>query len=194
MDTPQPNGAVFDSSEEGVHERKGDYMAKKDEYSKGDWIVHLHYGVGQIKSAENKLIDNIKTEFYKVKTDNSMFWVPVIDPDVTRVRPVSSKYMMRKAITTLKETPDPLPDDHNERKRQINNQMREISFIEIAKLLRDLIARQSASRLNPSEEKAMETIKANLLLEWSVIMDWDMEKVTDKFQEVITHIQEAAVA
>lgn len=169
-------------------------MAKKDEYSKGDWIVHLHYGVGQILSVEKKIFDNEKIDFYKVKTDISIFWVPVIDPDVTRVRPVSSKYMMRKAITTLKETPDPLPDDHNERKRQINTQMREISFIEISKLLRDLIARQSASRLNPSEEKAMETIKANLLLEWSVIMDWDMEKVTDKFQEVITHIQEAAVA
>jgi len=39
-------------------------------YTKGDWIVHARYGVGQVKGMEKKLIEGEKKLFYKVKTFN----------------------------------------------------------------------------------------------------------------------------
>ena len=88
---------------------------KKDQFSKGDWIVHLHYGVGQIKGIEKKQIGDEKLSYYKVETAISTFWVPTVDPDAERVRGVASKYMMRKALAVLKETHIPMAEDHNEK-------------------------------------------------------------------------------
>lgn len=165
-------------------------MAKKaPEFSKGDWIVHLHYGVGQIRKIEKKRLGDEKVSYYMAETTNSIFWVPVENTDSERVRPIASKYMMRKAIKTLKEPPVPLSDDHNERKRHINEVRLEISLITVASLVRDLLARQAQTRLNPSEEKALDHFSDNLLLEWSVSMGWDKEKVQMKYQEVLQEIR-----
>ena len=50
-------------------------------FTTGDWVVHLYYGVGQIKAIEEKPIDGEKQDCYKVKTKNSTFWFPTIDED-----------------------------------------------------------------------------------------------------------------
>ena len=162
---------------------------KAAQFSNGDWIVHLHYGVGQIKKVEKKQIGDIKMSYYRVDTPISTFWVPVDTPDSTRVRAVSSKYKMRKALNILKESPVTLADDHNERKRQINEAMAEISIDAGAQLLRDLSARQASHKLNPTEEKALDLFTNNFILEWSVSMGTDIEKIRDKFQELLHDIQ-----
>ncbi|MDH3943540.1 MAG: hypothetical protein OEV06_05545 [Anaerolineae bacterium] len=166
---------------------------KAGKFSKGDWIVHLHYGVGQITGVEKKQIGDEKNSYYRAKTANSIFWVPVIDPDATRVRQASSKYKIRKAIQIIKDTPVPLSDDHNERKRQINEAMGEIGIESGAQLLRDLSARQASSKLNPSEEKALDQFSQNFILEWSVSMDTDIEKIREKFQQLISEIHQKVV-
>jgi RNA polymerase-interacting CarD/CdnL/TRCF family regulator len=35
-------------------------------YSKGDWIVHAYYGVGQVKGIEKKELEGEKKLFFKV--------------------------------------------------------------------------------------------------------------------------------
>lgn len=165
-------------------------MAQKIfQFSKGDWIVHLHYGVGQVKSVERKQIGDQKLSYYRAETANSTFWVPVEAPDSERVRPVASRYKMRKAINILKESPLALADDHNERKRQINEAMAQISIDSGATLLRDLSARQASHKLNPTEEKALDQFASNFILEWSVATDTAIEKIRDKFQVLLHEIQ-----
>lgn len=157
---------------------------KKDQFSKGDWIVHLHYGVGQIKSIEKKQIGDEKLSYYRVITDDSTFWVPTVSPDEERVRSVASKYKMRKALAVFKESHIPLAEDHNERKRQINEAMTQIELETSAILIRDLTAHQTVKKLNPSEEKALEKFVNNFVLEWSISMEMDIEKANEKFQSI----------
>lgn len=166
-------------------------MAKKaGKFSKGDWIVHLHYGVGQITGVEKKQIGDEKNAYYCAKTANSTFWVPVDDPDDSRVRQISSKYKMRKALKILKDDPLPLSEDHNERKRQINEALGKIDIESGTQLLRDLSARQASNKLNPSEEKALDQFSQNFILEWSVSMESDIEKIREKFQDLISEIHQ----
>lgn len=162
---------------------------KATQFSNGDWIVHLHYGVGQVKKIERKQMGDSKKSYYRVETPISTFWVPVDTPDAARVRSVSSKYKMRKALNILKESPVTLAEDHNERKRQINEAMAEISIDSGAQLLRDLSARQAVHKLNPTEEKALDLFIHNFVLEWSVATDTDIEKIRERFQEVLDDIQ-----
>lgn len=162
---------------------------KATQFSNGDWIVHLHYGVGQVKKIERKQMGDSKSSYYRVETPISTFWVPVDAPDAARVRAVSSKYKMRKALNILKESPVTLAEDHNERKRQINEAMAEISIDAGAQLLRDLSARQAVHKLNPTEEKALDLFIHNFVLEWSVATDTDIEKIRERFQDVLDDIQ-----
>lgn len=162
---------------------------KKSQFLKGDWIVHLHYGVGKIKSIERKVIGDLKTSYYRVEAANSTFWVPVDDPDKERVRSVASKYKMRQAINILKESAMTLADDHNDRKRQINEAMSQISLAAGAEMLRDLASRQAEFKLNPSEAKALDRFTDKFILEWSVSSDTDIEKIREKFHELIQGIQ-----
>ena len=166
--------------------------AKPAQFSKGDWIVHLHYGVGQVKAVERKQIGKKKSSYYRAETSNSTFWVPVEFPDSERVRPVASKYKMRKAIGILKDSPVALADDHNDRKRQINEALSQISIDAGAKLLRDLSARQASFKLNPTEEKALDQFTNNFILEWSVSTGMDIEKIREKFQDLLQVIRSNA--
>ena len=165
---------------------------KKDQFSKGDWIVHLHYGVGQVKNIERKQIADEKSSYYRVETAISTFWVPVESPDAERVRSVASKYLMRKALGIMREKPNVMADDHNERKRQINEAMTQISLNTSAAFIRDISAHQMVKKLNPSEEKALDQFAQNLILEWSISMDMDIEKVRDKFQGIVQEIHDNA--
>jgi len=167
--------------------------AKPAQFSKGDWIVHLHYGVGQVKAVEKKQIGESKFSYYRVETSNSTFWVPVEYPDSERVRPVASKYKMRKAIGILRGTPVALADDHNDRKRQINEVLALISIDAGVTLLRDLSARQASFKLNPTEEKALDQFVNNFILEWSVSTGTDIEKTREKFQGLLQEIRANAI-
>ena len=77
-------------------------MAKKAApLKKGDWVVHTYYGVGRIKGIETRIIDDTKTKFFIIKTKNSTYYVPTDKIDNDRIRPVSSKYKLNKAIKNL---------------------------------------------------------------------------------------------
>ena len=65
-------------------------MEKSTTFSKGQWIVHHYYGVGQVKGIEKKVLDGQEWSYYKVKTRNSQYWIPVQSEDNSRLRPLSS--------------------------------------------------------------------------------------------------------
>jgi RNA polymerase-interacting CarD/CdnL/TRCF family regulator len=160
--------------------------SKTATFSKGDWIVHTYYGVGQIKGIETKQIDDSKTKYFKVDTKNSIYFVPVNNIDVERVRPVASQYMIRKVKKILKDKPEELPLDHNIRKRHISNLLTDCSLVTAAKLIRDLTNRKSISRLNDHEEKTLENLIDQLVLEWSIVIKSDIEKASQQFEEALS--------
>ena len=45
-------------------------------YKKGEWIVHVNYGVGQVKGKDTKTLDGEKNTFLKVKTFSSEYYIP----------------------------------------------------------------------------------------------------------------------
>ena len=104
-------------------------MSKKPEsLTKGDWIVHAYYGLGQITKVETKVIGEDKAKYFRVDARNSTFFVPVKNVDPDRIRPLSSAYKFRKAKKILRSDPENLPENHNDRRKYIsefvtNNEM-----------------------------------------------------------------------
>lgn len=156
------------------------------EYARGDWVVHKHYGVGQIKGIEKKVLNGKKTTFYKVSTKNSTFWIPLDQVDCDRLRPLASINELNQAIRVLRNPPREMAPDHNDRKRRIKTIKSDGSLVSMARLIRDLWARRRMKkRLNATEERALDRLQDRLLTEWSVCKNIKFEEAQDRLRAML---------
>jgi len=158
---------------------------KPDSLDKGDWIVHSYYGIGQIKSVETKLIDKEKVRYYKVIAKNSTFFVPVNNIINDRIRPIASEYRLRKAKKALRSTPQSLPDNHNDRKKRIQEISSDRSLDNIAELIRDLAYRKEINGLNDFEQNTLQSLEKLFIREWSIIKDTSEEEIFHQLEKII---------
>ena len=155
-------------------------------YSKGDWIVHAHYGVGQVKGIEKKELEGEKKLFFRVKTFDGVYWLSVVKTDVEYIRPITSEYQIRRALTIIRRPPKSLPENHTQRNKAISDALNAPALYTKARMIRDLNGKQQVAKLSFSEEDAFLKMKKQLLNEWSVVEDLDrriLEKKLDKALE-----------
>jgi CarD family transcriptional regulator len=151
-------------------------------FSKGEWIVHHYYGVGQVKGIEKKMLDGAEESYYKVKTRNSQYWIPVESEDNSRLRPLSSPAEIKKIGRILRRKPSEMDADHMQRKRLLKEVLDQGSLLDMARVIRDLSARQVEKKLNPTEEDALKRFRDRLVREWAVCMEQEIEEATLEFQ------------
>jgi RNA polymerase-interacting CarD/CdnL/TRCF family regulator len=154
-------------------------------YSKGDWIVHAHYGVGQVKGIEKKELEGEKKLFFKVKTFDGVYWLSVVRTDVEYIRPITSEHQIRRALTIIRRPPKSLPENHVQRSKAISDALNDPSLYTKARMIRDLYGKQQVSRLNFSEEDAFLKMKKQLLNEWSVVEDLDCKVLEEKLDKAL---------
>lgn len=155
-------------------------------YSKGDWIVHIHYGVGQVKGIEKKALNGDRVSYYKVLTKNSTFWIPVDQIDCDRLRPIATTRELNEALKILKKPPQEMDSDHNKRKRLIKKIKYDGSLIAMARLVRDLWARRRIKKkLNATEERALDRFQDRLITEWSVCKNIEIEEAQKKLHTML---------
>lgn len=158
---------------------------KVQEYAKGDWIVHLYHGVGQIVGVEKKGLEGQTVSYFKVKTKDSTFWIPVKAADNVRVRPIASEREIKEAIKILKKQPRQMSDKHTERKDRIFDAKEDGTIASMARIIRDLTARQSETRLNDSEERALHQFTDRLLAEWAACFGIKVEEARLRLQKIL---------
>ena len=149
-------------------------------YKKGEWIVHVNYGVGQVKSKDTKILDGKKNTFLKVKTFSSEYYIPTSNWDVPRIRSLASLYQMKKAVSIIKKPPVPLKMDYKQRGKQIMEALSEISLYSTAEIIRDLHGRKLVGRLTVTEAEILDKTINKFLNEWSVITDQEKEELRYK--------------
>ena len=154
-------------------------------YSKGDWIVHARYGVGQVKGVEKKELEGEKKLFFKVKTFDGVYWLSVVRTDVEYIRPITTEYQIRRALTIIRKPPEKLPENHTKRNKIITETLKSSSLYPKARMIRDLNGKQQESKLNFTEEDAFLVLKKQLLNEWSVVQDVDREVLKEKLDQAL---------
>lgn len=161
-------------------------------YSKGDWIVHSHYGVGQVKGIERKMLEGENKFFFRVKTFEGEYWLSVVQTDVEYIRPITSENQIKRALTIIRKPPEQLPKDHNKRTKVIVEALKDSSLNVKARMIRDLNGKQQESRLNFTEEDALLKMKRQLLNEWSVVKDEDRKVLEEKLEKALQTSMEKA--
>lgn len=154
-------------------------------YNPGDWIVHLHHGVGHIASIEEKELGGDTSTYYKVVTDDSTLWVPLDKADNRWFRPVCSREQFAEIIAILKRPPQEMHNNHLARKRRISSVKSDGSLEETARLIRDLWGRRAERQLNNTEDSALRRFTERLLREWAVCMDLDEDQARERMQEIL---------
>jgi len=154
-------------------------------FSKGDWIVHARYGVGQVKGIEKKELEGEQKLFFKVKTFDGVYWLSVVKTDVEYIRPITSEYKLKRALTIMRRPPKGLPENHTERSKLISETLRDPSLYPKARMIRDLHGKQHETKLNFTEEDAFTLLKKQFLNEWSVVQDAEKSILEEKLDQAL---------
>lgn len=161
-------------------------MEEAHTYSDGDWIVHSRFGIGQIKDIEVKHISGDETRYYRIKTTDSIFWMPVDQMDSDLLRPLSSPEEIHLAIATLQEPPEEMSSNYKIRQIRIQDAQTHNTPQAIAQIIRDLRAyRRKKDALNSSERSAFRSLKQRLVEEWAIVLDMKTETAASKLENLL---------
>lgn len=163
-------------------------MAESETYDPGDWIVHAHYGVGRIEGVETKNISGEDTRYYRVNTSQSTFWVPVDQMDSELIRPLSSADDIEDVIAILQKPAQVMSSNAKVRQSRIHNVRISNEPVDIARLIRDLKARQrDKGILYATERSAFIALKEQLVQEWAIVTDSKREEVSVEIDGLLEH-------
>lgn len=145
-------------------------MERDGKFSDGDWIVHSLYGVGQVKGIEVKGISGEESEYYRIESADSIFWIPLDQMDGEAVRPLSSAEEIHQAISVLAQPAEAMSSNHKIRQSRIEEVQSRSRPRAIARLIRDLRAWQrEKGGLNKSERSAFRTLRQRFADEWAIV-------------------------
>lgn len=162
---------------------------KVKSFRKGDWISHLHHGVGQVEGKEKKTLGGESREYYKVKTRNGTYWIPTDDLDPDRIRRVVSDKKLNKALSILEKPAQPMASKHTDRKTRINKVIAEGDLEGFCTLLRDLHGKRTADKLNTTEQRAHSTIKKKIAAEWSATREITLQDANKELNKMLRNIE-----
>jgi RNA polymerase-interacting CarD/CdnL/TRCF family regulator len=120
-----------------------------------------------------------------VKTFDGIYWLSVFRTDVEYIRPITSKYQIKRALTIVRKSPEKLPENHSKRNKLIHEALNDPSLYPKARLIRDLSGKQKESKLNFTEEDALLKMKKQFLNEWSVVQNMDREVLEEKLDKAL---------
>ncbi|MGB7875749.1 MAG: CarD family transcriptional regulator [Anaerolineales bacterium] len=153
-------------------------------YKVGDWVVHLIYGVGQVKKIEERPIGGTMKMCYHVRTNDGVFWLPLDNADDNeRVRPIAGPKLIQRALNALKRAPKKMASNFQTRRKRIRQVSLDGDLNTDLKLVRDLNARQFKKGLNATEQDAFNTIVKRFLQEWSLSKGIEV----DEAHEMLEH-------
>lgn len=153
-------------------------------FPSGTWVVHQSYGVGKILGIETRHISGEDAPYYhlKIKVTDSHIWIPV-DKLVEDVRPLTSPENFEQALAILERPPRKMDDNIKLRTKRIAEVRSQNSPTALARLLRDLWARQKERGvLSQTETDAMRRITNRFLGEWAASLGVEIN-VAEEFMQ-----------
>lgn len=154
-------------------------------FAQGDWIVHNAYGVGQIRKIEEKPIHGEMVSVFRVKTRNSIYWLPIENVDNSRVRAISDEAKIHDALQQIEDTPHEIGSDYRARNHHISEVLQHGTLLLKVELLRDLLALRQEKVWSNTENDAANTLFDQLTSEYSVVQNVPIEAAREEINQRI---------
>jgi RNA polymerase-interacting CarD/CdnL/TRCF family regulator len=152
----------------------------------GNWIVHRHYGVSQVKGIEKRRIGEFENTYCKMQNEASTFWMPVDKLNEEWLRPVASAPEMRLALQVLESPAKGMDTNPNARRNMLRNVALHAAPTLSAELLRDLWAfKKEKKHISQHEERILRLLTHCFIAEWSICLNLEMEEVEQRFHSIV---------
>ena len=158
---------------------------EENNYQQGDWIVHSTYGVGEIQKIEEKKIHGKEVAVFRVKTNDSVYWLPVANADNSRIRRIADQKALMEVLDILISEPQNMGKDYRMRNVRIKKIFSSSSLLEKVELLRDLLGVRAEKFWSNTENDAVHMIFEQLASEYSISFDVSLEEARKRINAVI---------
>ena len=154
-------------------------------FKKGEYIVHHRYGVGEVEGIDKKLLEGEKQIFYRVKTSEMTYWLPVSVDHTSDIRKVSSSSTFHSVLSLIRKKPEKIAKHHRSRTDKIKSRASDLALTTKARIMRDLYGRQVKKNLNFQDQMTLDKLKKQFAAEWVVAEDIDQLEAMRKLEEAL---------
>lgn len=153
-------------------------------------IVHPHFGVGRVVRVVPKQFDErSKQDYYEVSIPGGTVWVAVGESD-HGLRKVTEQADLGRYRNLLKSQPGALASDNRQRKSDLAERMKEVTFGARCEVLRDLWALRAIRPLDESCNTLFKRVHELLCGEWAAADGSSVEEATREVDALLAQGQE----
>ena len=136
-------------------------------YQIGDKIVHPMHGAGVIDEIVSKKMNGVIRDYYNLKlpTGTMMVLIPVDHSDEIGVRPIIDAQRADELIEILRSIEVDMTQNWNHRYRENMIRLKSGDLMEVARVVKSLMLRDSARGLSTGERKMLHSAKQILISE-----------------------------
>ena len=136
-------------------------------YQIGDKIVHPMHGAGVIDEIVSKKMNGVTRDYYNLKlpTGTMMVLIPVDHSDEIGVRPIIDAKRADEIIEILRSIEVDMTQNWNHRYRENMIRLKSGDLMEVARVVKSLMLRESARGLSTGERKMLHSAKQILISE-----------------------------
>ena len=162
------------------------------QFKAGDYIVNPTYGLGNIMRLEEKrLAEDRLRLYYVVAADKSTLWVPVDENGTSGLREVTPRRDLDRYRGLLKGRPGLLDRDHNKRRLEINERVKQGSFQSLCEVVRDLTAQGWNRPLGEVDASSLQRLRHSLCREWAAVAGISIPEADAEVQALLLVARQA---
>ena len=157
------------------------------QYAVSDKIVHPHYGAGTITGVEQLDLIAGYERYYVIDMFEKQLTVrvPVRKVDELGIRKVMSSEILDRVLNTLRDIPDPLPEEYKTRQSEVRKRLQAGQPLETAAVVRDLFWHGQLDHLTKTDVVLLDQGRNLLAVEMALASDSDIAVVHQRIDAAL---------
>ncbi len=153
----------------------------------GDMIAHPMHGAGIIEKIEEKKIDGCTRQYYvlKMPTGGMVVMIPMESCETIGVRPIVDSETAESLMKLMAEIEADMTSNWNRRYRENMQRLKSGDLIEVARVVKGLMTRDTEKGLSTGERKMLHSAKQILISELVLSQKKSYEEVETRINSVL---------
>ena len=158
-------------------------------YQVGDKVVHPMHGAGVIDSIVQRKVSGHVQEFYllKLSVGNMVVMVPTDNTGEIGMRPVVSDTRAEELMSEMEDIEVDMTQNWNRRYRENMVRLKSGDLLEVARVVKGLLRRDSQRGLSNGERKMLHTAKQILISELVLAQSFPYDTVESSINSLLSH-------
>ena len=158
-------------------------------YRVGDKVVHPMHGAGVIDSIVQRKVAGKVEDYYllRLSVGSMTVMIPTGNTQEIGVRPIVSDEEAKNLIHAMEDIEVDMTQNWNRRYRENMVRLKSGDLLEVARVVKGLLLRESQRGLSNGERKMLRTAKQILISERVLAQSLPYETVEDNIDTVLSH-------